>query len=118
MKKAALVTIAAVALLAGYAIPSQASHFHGGVYIGPIWGPGWWGPVYPYPYYPSYPPATVIRQEPEEYLAPEPQPQQQAWYYCPDPQGYYPYVKQCPKGWNKVTPTPPPPEPEAPEAEE
>lgn len=24
------------------------------------------------------------------------------WYYCKNPSGYYPYVKQCPSGWMKV----------------
>jgi hypothetical protein len=120
MKKAAFITVASLALLVGHAIPSHASHFRGGIYIGPLWGPMLWGPVYRYPY-PAYsysPPPVVVRQEPEEYLAPQPQPQQQALYYCPDPKGYYPYVKQCPKGWQKVTPTPPAPQAEAPDDQE
>src|SRR2546428_12259210 len=29
------------------------------------------------------------------------------WYYCANPQGYYPYVQQCPGGWRPVAPTPP-----------
>lgn len=29
------------------------------------------------------------------------------WYYCDDPQGYYPYVGDCPNGWQQVTPQPP-----------
>lgn len=29
------------------------------------------------------------------------------WYYCNQPAGYYPYVKQCPSGWARVSPTPP-----------
>jgi hypothetical protein len=29
------------------------------------------------------------------------------WYYCRDPEGYYPYVTKCPSGWAKVAPTPP-----------
>jgi hypothetical protein len=28
------------------------------------------------------------------------------WYYCNNPQGYYPYIKQCPNGWQQVSPTP------------
>jgi len=31
----------------------------------------------------------------------------QWWYYCGKPKGYYPYVKQCQVGWEKVSPTPP-----------
>ena len=31
------------------------------------------------------------------------------WYYCDNPSGYYPYVKQCAnEGWLKVEPTPAP----------
>lgn len=29
------------------------------------------------------------------------------WYYCRNPAGYYPYVRECPAGWEKVPPTPP-----------
>ena len=92
------------------------------------WGGGWgWGPSiglgldlglsgYPYycsPYYPYYSPAPVIEQPTAEiYAEPVPsqpsQPVQQTyWYYCRAPEGYYPYVKQCPGGWMKVVPSPP-----------
>lgn len=85
------------------------SHFSFGVNVGPTWwGPGWgWGGPY-YPYYPgySYYPPPVIVQEPREiYTQPAPPAEEPVyWYYCPDPQGYYPYVKKCPKGWMKVVP--------------
>ncbi|HSF29087.1 MAG TPA: hypothetical protein VLK82_01250 [Candidatus Tectomicrobia bacterium] len=58
-----------------------------------------------------YPPAVVAA--PPVYVQPAPQvyvqppPPQPYWYYCDDPQGYYPYVPQCPGGWRQVTPTPP-----------
>ena len=29
------------------------------------------------------------------------------WYYCRTSKGYYPYVKDCPVGWEKVSPLPP-----------
>lgn len=29
------------------------------------------------------------------------------WYYCQSPKGYYPYVHECPSGWQKVPATPP-----------
>ena len=38
-----------------------------------------------------------------------PQPQPQAsnyWHYCRNPEGYYPYVKNCPEGWLQVAPQP------------
>jgi hypothetical protein len=38
------------------------------------------------------------------------QEKQYYWYYCRHPEGYYPYVKQCPEGWMKVVPNPTPPD--------
>jgi hypothetical protein len=37
------------------------------------------------------------------------QSQAQYWAYCRSPQGYYPYVSECPAGWLPVAPTSPPP---------
>ncbi len=83
------------------------------IFVGPgFWGPGWYGPAYPYypyPYY-SYPyyggPPAVVQQDPQVYIQqPEPQAQQpNYWYYCQNPQGYYPQVQQCPGGWMTVVP--------------
>jgi hypothetical protein len=91
------------------------NRWRGSIWIGPGWGPGWWGPSY-YSYYPYYPydpyypyyavPPAVIQQQPQEYVQPAPQ-EQYYWYFCQDPQGYYPYVKKCPKGWLKVVPSAP-----------
>jgi hypothetical protein len=78
-----------------------------GFWIGPGWG---WPYYYPSYYYPYYPPeqTIVIQQQPEGFAQPLPQEEQPLyWYYCKDPQGYYPYVKKCPNGWMKVVPTPP-----------
>jgi hypothetical protein len=65
------------------------------------------GPWFPYGYYP--PPPVVIQQEPPVYVQPE-QEQPYYWYYCQDPQGYYPYIKNCPDGWMKVVPEVTPPQ--------
>ena len=82
-------------------------------------GGGWWGPAYPYPRYspyyyypyaayPYYAPApTVIAEQPA--LSDPGQGEENYWYYCENPQGYYPYVKSCPGGWMRVVPDPPPP---------
>lgn len=89
------------------------SNFSGSIWIGPGWGV--WDPFwYPYPY-PSYryyaPPTVVVPQEPQEYILPESQPEETGyWYYCRDPQGYYPYVERCPGGWLKVLPDTVPPD--------
>ena len=93
-------------------------HAHVGVFIGaPLGWPGWYGPAYPYysyPYY-SYPyRPIIIEQAPVEYVERSPSPASGSeasnyWYYCQRPDGYYPYVKECPGGWQRVTPQPPAP---------
>lgn len=95
-------------------------HVHFGVMIGP-WAPySWYGPrvyyppYYPYPYsysYPYYPP-TVVTQQPPVYVEQQPPaatapPQDNVWYYCEETKAYYPYVKECPSGWQQVEPQPP-----------
>ena len=67
------------------------------------------GPWYPYPYYYA-PPPVIIQQQPPVYVQPQ-QPEDTYWYYCPDPQGYYPYIRECPGGWMKVVPDETPPNP-------
>jgi len=112
MKKTIFILLAVVLLLLGVTLPGQA-HFRRGVWVGPVWGPGWWGPYGPYGYpYPSYySPPVVVQQEPQEYVyQPAPRSEQQYWYFCQDPQGYYPNVKKCPKGWLKVVPNSAPPQ--------
>ena len=121
-KKLACVVLVAMVLLLGTALPGYArdgARFHRGfsghrpfvgarVFIGPIWwGPRFrWGP--PYPYYAS--PPVIVQQAPRVYIQQEPQPPQQAyWYYCPNPQGYYPYIQACPPGWMTVVPPSAPP---------
>jgi len=87
--------------------------WYGGVIIGP--GFGWGAPYYPAPYY-AYPPAVVtVPASPPVYIEqgggqPAPQSQSNYWYYCADAQAYYPYVKECPGGWQQVSPQPPPPQ--------
>jgi hypothetical protein len=70
---------------------------------------GWWwvvdgfwyfypAPVYPYPAYGS---APVIQAPPAPPAA--------VWYYCDNPQGYYPNVPVCQTPWHAVQATPPGP---------
>ncbi len=116
MKKAVSIAVVTTILLLVGSMPALAHGYgHGGIWIGPGWGPGWWGPAYPYPYYAA--PPVVIQQQPQpptEYIMPEQAEAPSYWYFCQNPKGYYPYVKQCPGGWMKVVPQPAP----APEEEE
>jgi hypothetical protein len=103
----------------------------GGVYVGP--GPYWGAPYarpyypgrfYPRPYYPGpflygdpfYAPAPVVvvpPPEPAVYIEQSDSaveqaqtPAQQYWYFCRGSNRYYPYVKECPGGWQTVLPQP------------
>src|SRR5208283_790209 len=113
MRKNICLVFAVVALLMASALQGHAwDHFRGDIYI----GPGWYDPTAPNPYYVQ--PPVVIQQQPPVYVQPTPQyiqpgPQQEEqayWYFCRDPRGYYPYVKQCPGGWLKVIPSSTPPD--------
>ena len=113
----------------GYGGRHYKAHYYGrGGYHGvwrshrSHWGPrsSWgfrfyWGfpvvvgsPWYPYGYY--SPPPVIVQQQQPVYVEPEQRPDEY-WYYCQNPQGYYPYVKSCPGGWMKVVPQPTPPNP-------
>jgi hypothetical protein len=85
-----------------------------GVYFGPYWGPGPWY-YSPPPYY--YRPEVVVVPAPQPMVYVEqaqgaasaetaPRAGEQYWYYCAASKGYYPYVKECPGGWQKVQPHP------------
>jgi len=88
------------------------SHWNYGFYFGlPLYGPTY----YPAPYYypPYYYPPAVVPSSPPVYIeqgstqAAPGSSQQNWWYYCADSKTYYPYVKQCPGGWQRVEPQPP-----------
>jgi hypothetical protein len=130
MKKIIIIVLAIPALVlsvtaSGYARGyghgnwhGHGSHvrFSGGVWVGPGWGAVWPGPFYPsyYPYYRYYAPPVVIQPRQQEYISRDPETEEQEyWYYCRKPEGYYPYINKCPGGWMKVVPPP-----EAPQGEE
>src|SRR6266545_950879 len=100
MRKVVSLWLLATALLVVGPTPSDAWRQHGGghgrvfISVGPAF---WWGPPYPYPYYPApyyvYAPPPVIVQEPQAY-----------WYYCPSAGAYYPTTPTCPEAWVQVPP--------------
>lgn len=121
--KAASVALGLVLGLA-VGVPAQAhdhdrdrGRVHFGLYFGaPLgWPDDYDGPRYYYPPYPAYypPRVVVVPAEPPVYIQRSPaEPASSAqpyyWYYCRDSGAYYPYVKQCPGGWQRVAPQPPP----------
>ncbi len=109
----ATVTVGANALAHG----GYGGRHHGGARVGvfigaPVLGFGlpYYGyPGYGYAPYGYYGPATTVitPAAPPVYIE-----QSSAnatgpaadgyWYYCSNPDGYYPYVKQCSNGWQQV----------------
>lgn len=96
-------------MMLAIASTSVLAHSRGRVTLGlhfgfPVYYPApyWYypPPVYYYPV-PVSPPVYVERD-------PAPQVQEQWWYYCEPSRGYYPYVKECPSGWQRVPPAPAP----------
>jgi hypothetical protein len=90
---------------------------HGGYYggyglgmFGLGYGLGYYG-GYPYGGYYDYPStAVVVPQTPPTYIQQTPTASQQYqsgyWYYCSNPKGFYPYVKECLTSWQQVEPRP------------
>jgi len=128
--------LSAVSLLIFSTAPAEAAAqvyvragggWHGGprgypirVWAGGYWHHGWYGPrfgwwwvvgptwyYYPAPVYPypnPYVPPVIMQTTPTQ---PGPAPTQY-WYYCAASKAYYPYVAECPGGWQPVPATPPP----------
>lgn len=105
-----------IALALSASSPSVA-HARVGVVVGVPLGPWLYpAPYYdsPYPYYPyapyAYPPAFVVppsgyvEQAPSSVYATPPAPS--VYYYCPAARAYYPYVRDCPGGWERVPAVP------------
>lgn len=106
----ALVLVGAAVTESAFAHGRRA-HARIGLFVGFPIGIGWpyWYPPYYYPPYPSQ--VVVVPSQPQTYIqqdgaqaAPE---APSYWYYCADAGAYYPYVKECPGGWQRVSPRPP-----------
>jgi hypothetical protein len=91
---------------------AQYRHHHTHASVGFVFGAPAYGPYYgpaPYPYYPYYyPPVIAVPASPPVYIerGPTDAGSENFWYYCANPQGYYPYVRECRTNWQRVTPTP------------
>jgi len=86
---------------------------------GGFWGPRFFGPTIGFGIYaPLYVPPPVVYAPPPVvvqpgYVAPPApaavmpaQPNPANWYYCSNPQGYYPYIRQCSGQWMTVPANP------------
>ena len=88
-------------------------HKHGVTFIGIGFAyPWYYSPPY---YYPAYPQPVAYPAQPVTYIeqggaAPEAVEPAGWWYYCESSRTYYPYVKECPSGWQRVPALPPPPQ--------
>lgn len=110
-----------VAVVSSPAMAQYRGHGYGhgggvrwGISIGvPLYGLGYYPGYYPYPYaypapayaYPAPPAAYVEQGVPQ--AAPAPAQPQGDWFYCADSKTYYPYVRECPAGWQRVPSMPP-----------
>jgi hypothetical protein len=80
-----------------------------GYWPGYWWGPGYWTPRYGYVYppYGGYYPPAYVAPDPPVYIerdAPAEPAVPVWWYWCAEAKAYYPYVKECPGGWQRVAP--------------
>ena len=122
-KAASLFALVSVGMLVSSTVMAQhhGRHGHGGharfgfYVVVPLFAAPF-HPYYPPAYYPRYyPPVVVAPAAPPVYI--ENSPVQAApvtaeapgnwWHYCVDAKAYYPYVKECPGGWQRVAPQPP-----------
>jgi hypothetical protein len=79
---------------------------------GPGWGPGWrgnwaYGGGYYGPYTGYYAPPVVTYVQPVQPMVLASQPQPAVWYYCEASGKYFPYVQECPTGWQTQPAMPP-----------
>jgi len=85
-----------------YSYPGPAYSYSGPAYTYP-------GPAYAYPGPAVAPSAGYVEQGYSQAAPPQVQHSQPQgdWYFCADSNAYYPYVRECPEGWQRVPSTPP-----------
>ena len=108
MRGAAVRRALAFSLLIGLALPLGGCYYPYYGYYGygyPYYGSSYYGYGYGYGY--GYLPSSSTVYAEQSHAASASAPASNYWYYCSNPQGYYPYVKECPAGWQKVAPQPP-----------
>lgn len=112
----AVLAFSALAISLGVEAHPRGGYYHHprfSFYLGVPWYSSPFYSYYPY-YYPYYPPEIVTAPASPPVYIERGGPQSTElpagyWYYCSDPEGYYPYIKECPSGWLQVDPVPPSP---------
>jgi outer membrane protein OmpA-like peptidoglycan-associated protein len=133
-----VIAVAVMAVLISAGTVTAGGGWHGGGHWHGGWGWGWpyyglgfatgaflsypysYYPYYPYySYYPYYPYAYAQTYSPSpRVIVRERKPAMDTWYYyCRKSNAYYPYVRRCPGGWEKVpiVPRPSLPQPSLPQ---
>ena len=111
MSRIKTILVLSAALLAAAASAPAFAWGHARVSVGVVVGAPFYPWYYPpYYYYPPYPPVVAVPAGPTTYVekaAAQPAPPRTSyWYYCAESKTYYPYVKECPGGWQRVAPRP------------
>jgi hypothetical protein len=88
-----------------YAYPAPAYGYPAPAYSYPAPAYSYPAPAYSYPAPAVAPPAAYAGQGIPQ-AAPAPG-RQQDWQYCAESNAYYPYVRECPGGWQRVPAQPP-----------
>ena len=95
----------------GVNVGGPGYYHHPYPYYGYAYGPRYYWSPPPVYYYQSAPVAVPVVVDPPVYVQrPSAQtvtPQNSNWYFCRESNAYYPYVKECPGGWQAVPATPP-----------
>ncbi len=122
VRKILMAALAAMLASLAAVLPAQAhDRWRGGIFLHFGYpGPYHWELRYHYPlryyhypprvyyYYPAPPPVVVAPPAPPTYIERDDDAALSAqwWYWCASAKGYYPYVKECPGGWQRVPPQP------------
>ena len=115
LRTALVLALAAGVLTATSAFAGGRHHHHHGprVSFGFHFGAPLYYRHYPSYYYPApiyYSAPVVVQAPPQVYTERSdeaaPAPETQYWHYCTSARGYYPYVKECPGGWERVPAAP------------
>lgn len=114
MKRGLILLVMGCVGALAFADPADAHGRRGRVHFGLVIGAPLWWHGYGWPnHYPYRERVIVERPGPTVYVEKDADGAErdadQYWYWCPDSDTYYPYVKSCASPWHRVVPHSPPP---------